>query len=291
MISKEFLNAFEHLDSIVDELPPPLRQGLKSFMSSVLPYVDGRYSAYVISFTDDQAQQTSPSNSPGDRLSQWRAYSSNGRGVSIGFDYDLIDKSKRGTIWPYKGSTVYFLNCLYGEEEKRKAFRGVGKLVAKEFHRTFAEFWRLSAPNVSAAELPDAEEDEKANDVDEIPAIRRMLLMGLTINATTFKNKAFNEEKEWRIVVLLSKRDDASLELPLRFRRGAIGITPYVEFPLELGKSRFPLRRIVIGPAPHMEQAVKGVEMCLEAKGIRLKSKDFPDGVEVVPSEIPYRNW
>jgi len=31
--------------------------------------------------------------------------------------------------------------------------------------------------------------------------------------------------------------------------------------------------------------------MLLEDKGIRLKSKDYPDGVEVVPSKIPYRNW
>jgi hypothetical protein len=289
--SEEFINAFEHLDSIVDELPPPVRQGLKSFMKSVLPHVDGRYSAYIISFTDDETQQASPSNSPGDRLSQWRAYSGNGRGVSLGFDYGSIDKSNCGTIWPFKGSTVYFLNCLYEEEDKRRAFKGVGKLVAREFHQTFGKFWDLPVVSMIEAESPNAREYEKDEDIDEIPAIRRTLLTGLTLNATTFKNKAFKEEKEWRIVVLLSKHDEASLQLPLKFRKGAIGITPYVEFPLELSTSRSPLRRIVVGPAPHMEQAVKGVEMCLEAKGIRLKSKEFPGGVEIVPSEIPYRNW
>jgi hypothetical protein len=293
--SKEFINALEHLDDIVNELPPVLRPGLKSFMSSVLPFIDGRNSAYIISFTDDNAQQTSPNQCPGDRLSQWRAYSSNGKGVSMGFDYDSIDKSNRGTIWPFRGSTVYFLNCLYTEDEKQRAFKGVGELVAKDFHEYFTRFWPLPLTFMEGAAPPLTEKCSKLDEVDEIPAIRATLLMGLTINATTFKDNAFNEEKEWRVVVLLSRHNNADLEksqeMPVKFRSGAIGITPYIEFPLELSTPKSPLRRIVVGPAPHMEQAVKGVEMLLEGKGIRLKRKDFPDGVEVVPSNIPYRNW
>jgi hypothetical protein len=40
-----------------------------------------------------------------------------------------------------------------------------------------------------------------------------------------------------------------------------------------------------------MEEAVRGVEMKLMDKGIRCKSIDYPYGVEVVTSKIPYRNW
>jgi hypothetical protein len=40
-----------------------------------------------------------------------------------------------------------------------------------------------------------------------------------------------------------------------------------------------------------MDEAAKAVEMLLERNGIPIKSKECPDGVEVVPSKIPYRNW
>ena len=116
-------------------------------------------------------------------------------------------------------------------------------------------------------------------------------------SAATFKNPAFFEEKEWRIVTLLSCPDlpdgnsESSLDIPVEFRNGIIGITPYIERPLGLATCYSPLRRIVVGPTPHMEQAVRGVEMLLENKGIHLRSQDFPNGVEVVPSKIPYRSW
>jgi transcriptional regulator CtsR len=40
-----------------------------------------------------------------------------------------------------------------------------------------------------------------------------------------------------------------------------------------------------------MDEAAKAVEMLLERNGISIKRNDCPDGVDVVPSKIPYRNW
>ena len=40
-----------------------------------------------------------------------------------------------------------------------------------------------------------------------------------------------------------------------------------------------------------MEEAEKAVKLLLECKGIFIKSEDHPEGVEVVPSKIPYRDW
>ena len=126
---------------------------------------------------------------------------------------------------------------------------------------------------------------------------RRTLITAILINATLFKDNAYFEEKEWRIVILSfdygipESNEPNESGILVKYRSGVIGITPYIEFPLGLRTAESPLRKIVVGPTPYMDQAVKGVEMLLEYKGIRLKSKDYPDGVEVVPSKIPYRNW
>jgi hypothetical protein len=40
-----------------------------------------------------------------------------------------------------------------------------------------------------------------------------------------------------------------------------------------------------------MDDAVQAVKMLLNEVGIRQKTKDHPEGVEVVPSQIPFRYW
>jgi hypothetical protein len=40
-----------------------------------------------------------------------------------------------------------------------------------------------------------------------------------------------------------------------------------------------------------MEESVKAMEMILESQSMKLKSEGHPEGIEVAPSRIPYRNW
>ena len=77
----------------------------------------------------------------------------------------------------------------------------------------------------------------------------------------------------------------------VRFREGALGLTPYIEIPLHLKTERSPLRRIIVGPTAHMDEGVQAVKMLLNEIGIRQKAEDYPHGVEVVPSQIPFRYW
>jgi hypothetical protein len=108
-------------------------------------------------------------------------------------------------------------------------------------------------------------------------------------HASSFKHEAFCEEREWRLVfhVQRDKLIEANRAIPdkpiIHFRAGLFGVTPYIEYPLKLSTEKSPLRRIVVGPCPHPDEAVKAVEMLLSANGI--------NGVEVVPSQIPYRTW
>jgi hypothetical protein len=298
--SKEFIDALEHLGGFIDEFDISLRSSLRYFMRSSIRFSSGRNAAYIISFTDDEAQLTHHETVPGDRLSQWRSYSG-GKGISLGLDYRSLDRSGSGRSWRMEGAIAYLLECSYGNEDKRGYFQRLGESMAKEAEQDFERFaFALLSNCETMAKTLDAEGFRSAEFDALMASVRQHridLTLALLVNATLFKDVAFFEEKEWRTVILpfrshLSADDSSdSSEIRVKFRSGALGITPYIDFPLGLRAPDSPLRRIVVGPTPHMEEAVKGVEMLLEDKGIRPKSKDFPDGVEVVPSQIPYRNW
>jgi hypothetical protein len=263
--SDEFIDALKHLDNLIDEFDATRQPILRELMESTIARFSGRFGVYVISFTDDGEQSIDTDHMPGDRLSQWRAYSGRGTGVSLGLDYESLHRricgSKWTTAWNTRGPKTVLLNCKYRSQDKRMYFQRLGSALAENLDQ-----------------LQEA-------------------LYSFLFSAATFKNSAFFEEKEWRIVTLLSCPDlpdgnsESSLIIPIKFRSGIIGITPYIEPPLGLGTRHSPLRRVVVGPTPYMQDVVKGVEMALVEKGIALKSTAFPTGVEVVPSKIPYRNW
>jgi hypothetical protein len=102
------------------------------------------------------------------------------------------------------------------------------------------------------------------------------------------KHIAFKEENEWRIVIFV---EEGTRSERIKFRQGRSTLVSYTEFPWRDKGLPNPIRRVVSGPTPNRDEAVRAVEMLLERNGIPLRSEDCPDGVEVVPSRIPYRNW
>jgi len=61
------------------------------------------------------------------------------------------------------------------------------------------------------------------------------------------------------------------------------GLTPYIKVPLKLKSLSPPLKQIVVGPSQNKGQIVDSLKLQLKKMNI--------NGVEVVPSKIPYRNW
>jgi hypothetical protein len=262
-------------------------------MEKTISRFNGKLGAYVLSFTDDAESLKKTSQMPGDRLSQWRAYSGGGRGISLGFDYEALLVNSDRITRHGSGTLAYVLDCVYDQQDKQM----ITRRAARPIEDRYMQHERLLIESVLSKGPNSKPPDENDEIWAVIPSMVRELLTEWTINAPIFKNPAFFEEKEWRIVILASRdhapEDDLSgkEEISVKFRSGVVGVTPYVEFPLRLGTPESPLRRVVVGPTPHMEQAARGVEMFLEDKGIRLRTADSPNGVEVVPSKIPYRNW
>jgi len=309
--SREFVEALEHAEGLVDafvgeferlnaglartladagdrfggefdRLCASLRDGLGEFIGSISSPLSGRSGAYVVSFTDDAAQEPDTGEMHGDRLSQWRAYGGGGRGISLGFDFDALHGGRPGESWCVGGCIAYLLNCLYERGKKRAALEGVAEVVVPEL-RKFLE--------TTGSAAGKGEEQESS-----LAAFRGQTVLGWVINASTFKDPAFSEEKEWRVVILGQRKGDAANgekkpDMCVKFRSGPLGITPFLQLPLHLSSGTSALHRVVIGPTPHMQESVKAVEMILEDRGVRLRNEKHLDGVEVVPSRIPYRNW
>lgn len=100
-----------------------------------------------------------------DQLSQWRGYSREGGGFSIGFDFTTL----RGKIQKSGYPSVLLSECSYDEEELKQKVQGfVSFLKERNFDDQILEALRPAFP----------------------------------IMSPLYKSKAFREEAEWRIVAI-----------------------------------------------------------------------------------------
>ena len=184
---------------------------------------------------------------PGDRLTLWRGYAENSQGFSLGFCQNKLQQRVR-SFGQQLQKPIPLMKCLYGETEEsnceRKAI--IGTLVG-------------------------------------FSGIDGQILEKVLEWSAKFKNEAFNEEREWRFVLQMSKAERESNSARIEFHDGQFGRTPHIAIPLDLKSQDSPLERIVVGPSPDKEQAAARLRIKLVQMGIH--------GVEVVPSRIPYRNW
>jgi hypothetical protein len=121
----------------------------------------------------------------------------------------------------------------------------------------------------------------------EISAGFDEILPDLKAQIAACKHKGFWEERECRLTVALPSDDRRIFHTSGRF-----GITPRVYIRLHDSLDNLlPIRRIVIGPCPHIAEALESLRGVLIRKGYRIRHSGESEGIEVVPSKIPYRSW
>ena len=98
--------------------------------------------------------------------------------------------------------------------------------------------------------------------------------------AALLKNAAFEEEKEWRLVLPTLLEDQKKMKNPPQFRAGKTTLIPYIDH-LFSDKRPFPLVDVILGPGSD--------ENAVLAAGRFLKS----NGLNITPriSTVPYRSW
>lgn len=195
-----------------------------------------------------------------DLLSQWRGYGGGcGSGVALGFDrailgsylndrYGLKQTDPSDPLSPpdfsSDGPMCDLQQCLYDERTQRNILNGALDAVTREGEFDFSASIYKSFCDLDAAR---------------------------------FKHPSFFEENEWRIVYRSSDMEDV-----LKFRAGKSMLIPFVE--IDIGEM-LPgaLKKVVLGPSPHIEEAKTSVGSLLSQQGLT--------NAVVVASGIPFRSW
>jgi hypothetical protein len=182
----------------------------------------------------------------GDLLSQWRAYCPDGIGFSIGFTYNQL----RSAI---QSSGAALLKCEYGLDEQTQTI-----------------------DDLIAASLDQVDEKQFEESAQTIAGLFMFYATGI---APAFKDAAFQEEREWRIVI-----GPTVSTLEVSFRPGKSMIIPYWEFPLCENDESFEVEKIYVGPNPH--GLLSGWSAIDATARHNAHSRQ---GVQ--QSSIPYRSW
>lgn len=184
----------------------------------------------------------------GDLLSQWRGYADNGAGVAIGFDRKTIEELCEST--KEKGTGASLDRVVYESPEQRAAIQPhADKLV------DFIERGALSAQSGAASLLGlySEEDDKKRKQLSFAYFFQFLFMMNMLF---TFKNPAFSEEKEWRILSIMSKTTLEGKSMKsggysnpqnLDFRARGDHIVPYLRLPIPNDKKGC-IREIILGP-------------------------------------------
>ena len=180
-----------------------------------------------------------------DLLSQWRGY---GRlGYAIGFDREAFAALHGGAA---RGFALR--EMIYSKKDQ-----------AALVHSAIDELLsRIVTPPLTGAQS------------DQIAEWYAPLSVALFKLLPLFKHKAFREEHEVRSESWHTDED-------LCFRETVLGPTPYIITKIDDSQGRSTVRTVRVGPTPHPDEAVLGVE--------RLLARYDHDNVTVLTSKMPFR--
>lgn len=194
--------------------------------------------------------------SNGNLLSQWRGYSTHGKGVSIGFDPDRILNCARA-------QSFQVARCVYTPQEQARL---IGQVV-DAIEDLAEEYGECNDPAIRPPEQSYYDSFEKGeSDLLRIAAV--------------LKHPSFEEEQEWRVVSpVLTDFNQA----PIHFREGTSMLVPYLEFQLtDSPDAPLDLEHLFLGPSPNISISMSSLELYLDRNGIHPRS-----GISYC--QIPYR--
>jgi hypothetical protein len=239
-----------------------------------------------------------------DRLSQWRGYGKSIGGYALGFpfgDLRAIEKrinnnqAEQSAVKSNPKVTVGFGRCWYNRQAQKA-------LLIEGFDRLLRHLETLPAPATSFD--PDPIERLMHSDY-WLPGVLNAIPRAVS---PYFKDRAFKEEREWRLVVRVRRPDNAEPHGPDRerpeddirldkvatvnFRKGEYSLVPYIVLPLVLNKVLC-LSQVVVGPTPlpgnaraAAIQLLRPPRTPISAPAVR---KIVCESENIVPSKIPFR--
>ncbi|MGH8194064.1 MAG: DUF2971 domain-containing protein [Woeseiaceae bacterium] len=207
----------------------------------------------------------------GNLLSQWRAYCPTGGGYSIGFKRaDLQEQAGKTFGGQYDGEPYRLVRCEYDINRQLDALRDLFE-EARRAHE----------------ERPDEERERIDRYLrgfdEEMPdwlfqyAVE--FFKALSTLAPAFKDPAFREEAEWRVLSPLV----LGVGKQHHFRAGKYCVIPYMKFSLPGRGESLKVEEIVIGPTENPNLARGAIKQLCQLCGV--------PSVTVRYSDIPFRHW
>lgn len=189
-----------------------------------------------------------------DLLSQWRAYGAHGDGFAIGFSRESLCRSLRTSI------IQYLVPVRYGRTE-------ADTHLDEELNQLSGALAEaiLAAPRDILSRERLTALAERLTSVIPFEIIRWQ---------ATFKNEAFAEEREWRLVQIISPETRAP---EVKFRSARARLIPYIEMSFN---RPLPVTRIICGPTAEKDVTARSIRFFLEAHGYN---------VPVESSTVPFR--
>lgn len=246
--SKEIIEAFDILNNILDNFlnSNTINQDEKLFLKQFKDWINIRketqHNLFVFSLSEESSL-----------LSQWRSYTTHGKGVSIGFSSDFLNAIS-------KSNELRIAKCLYDEDEHKEILELLIDKLLKSFRQMNNSIDTLDV-NPSQCYHPFLEKYK-----EEIFQVLSII-----------KNHAFREEREWR---LISRYYADYITTKIKFREGASMLIPYIE--ISLGNSKPYFEKVILGPSPYQNLSMSALKMFLSNQQLCNTT---------VNCQIPYRKW
>jgi hypothetical protein len=184
----------------------------------------------------------------GDDLGQWRGYGKGGYALGLSFEHLAARAAEEQWL---------FGPCLYQRDEQKQIMKCL----------------LLEVLDLHLAEPEDSE-------IEELRGLHPGYPVALYLNryAPFFKDVAFADEREWRLV------SRPLSYVGMQMRPGMSTLIPYATFSLVTNAAdSLPLKSVRVGPTPDAGLSRQGVEALLIGNRIR--------ECVVESSTIPYRDW
>jgi hypothetical protein len=182
----------------------------------------------------------------GDLLSQWRGYGAKGGGYSIGIEApDTFHRFRR-----HSGATYSLRKIEYDPERQRQVISDAVTWICAVYGEMLRKY---GDENAQTMILPFCYAKFRGQVFELL---------------SCFKDPAFQEEQEWRLLAIIDAHDDVGL-VKCRAKNGLI--IPYIELDVTdsagVHHGRIPVDEVVCGPATHPELAERSVRLFLERAG------------------------
>jgi hypothetical protein len=272
---------------------------------------------FVASFFDSPAPTTEATTTDaGDILEQWRAYSRDSVGFSVGFDKSALEQHVSGYDYEATGLWTVSGRCSYELEHKKakvkRIIESLEPILPVFLEGDFKELMEETVLAVSSGAAPSTQSEHFGEFVEAVSkkfqaarnyeaAVKTLEelfphFMGeLMVQPALMKDHSFLGEKEWRLVTFTIGPSKALL------RPSKSGLVPYLEIPFSDTKDQSRLRaglikRVVVGPlglASEQESnnAITAVKMLLQKNEVPVKDTRGSEGVIIESSRIPFRRW